>query len=161
MAQSLYAADVLNEQGTLIEGARDKNPELFELIIKHVDDIGVSAITCSFDTFAEKVGGITGDVKGSHRKFLIISGGQPFKILVDVRNFGKYLVVNQIKWLEGHGKRLQKTGEDFHLSFTYFKGENASLFVSVVRMAVNDAVKDLIAGLGDQGQDPKEVLKGW
>ena len=31
----------------------------------------------------------------------------------------------------------------------------------VVRMAVNDAVKDLIAGLGDQGKDPKEVLKGW
>ena len=80
---------------------------------------------------------------------------------LDAQPHSLYLVVNQLKWLDGHWRYVNKGEDDHRTSYTYFKGENASLFVSVVRMAVNDAVNDLIAGLGDQSQDPKEVLKGW
>jgi len=107
---------------------------------------------------------LSGKAKGSSRTFLIIEGkaGQPyFKILVDVRDFGKYLAVNQIKWLHDHWKWTKKGQDDVRLDYTYFSGEDATLFSSVVRMAVNDAVRDLVDGLGDQGKDPKEVLKGW
>ena len=157
----LKGKDTLDESSNLIYGAHGQEEKFWELVIKHLEDVEVRGdaygIRWSYNIACHQVSLMGSKPQGETRKFLIVESlANPFKVLVGARTLGKYLAVTKIIWME----KLDQDGDERFIR-NYFSSSTGDLINSIISIAVQDALTDLIEGIGSETKEIKEVLKAW